>query len=298
MALVVKNSTLGDITVKEAMRRQTPSLFLDSSIQSAIKYLIKHKVSALLVTDLTGKPVGVVSKTDIVSAFYAGLPVDMSLESIMVGPPLFCRQDDSLEAALEKMRSNRVYRLYVIDQSDENVIGALAYPDVVALLYVYCRGCEQSAVNRRKSHLDDSAVLRFRVRDVMTPKVVSYRKSDSLAEIIEGMSQNRFSAVVVNDDNLQPVGVISKTDLMLAYNHGVSTEAQASQILTSPHVRSCDEKEFIEDAIREMVFSELHRLFVHDDSPHNITGVLSLSDVARFRSGSCHACVGARITLK
>lgn len=297
MALVVKNSTLGDILVREAMRRQVLSLSEDSSVQDAIKSLIKYKVSALLIRNGNGKPVGVVSKTDIVSAYYAGLPVETELENIMVGPPLFCREDESLEAALEKMRSNRVYRLYVIDESGDEVIGALAYPDIVALLYVYCRGCEQSAVNKRKHQIDDSAILRIRVKDVMTSQVVSYCESDSLSEIMEGMSQNRFSAVLINDANGLPLGVISKTNLMLAYNHGISADTPANSILGSPSVRSCDESEFVEDAIREMVFSELHRLFVHSGASDNITGVLSLSDVARFRSGSCHACVGARITI-
>lgn len=300
MAQVFKNSTLGDILVKEAMRRQIVSLDVDSTISSAIKNLIKYKISALLIRDHDGKPAGVVSKTDIVSAYYAGLPAETTVDNIMVGPPLFCRQNQSLEAALEQMRSSMVYRLYVTDQKDvdDDVLGVLAYPDIVALLYVYCRGCDQSATSRRKQKLDDSHILRIRVKDVMTPNVVSYSESDSISDIIEGMSQNRFSAVLIKNASGLPIGVISKTDLMLAYNHGLPVEERAKSILKSPNVRSCDEKEFIEDAIKEMVFSELHRLFVHRDDISTITGVLSLSDLARFRSGSCHACVGARITMK
>ena len=298
MAQVLKNSTLGDILVKEAMRRQIVSLDVDSTISSVIKNLIKYKISALLIRDREGKPAGVVSKTDIVSAYYAGLPAETTVDNIMVGPPLFCRQNQSLEAALEQMRSSMVYRLYVTDQNDDDVVGVLAYPDIVALLYVYCRGCDQSATSRRKQKLDDSHILRIRVKDVMTPNVVSYLESDALSDIIEGMSQNRFSAVLIKNATGLPSGVISKTDLMLAYNHGLPVEECAKSILKSPKVRSCDEKEFIEDAIKEMVFSELHRLFVHRDDISTITGVLSLSDLARFRSGSCHACVGARITIK
>lgn len=298
MAQVLKNSTLGDILVKEAMRRQIVSLDVDSTISSVIKNLIKYKISALLIRDREGKPAGVVSKTDIVSAYYAGLPAETTVDNIMVGPPLFCRQNQSLEAALEQMRSSMVYRLYVTDQNDDDVVGVLAYPDIVALLYVYCRGCDQSATSRRKQKLDDSHILRIRVKDVMTPNVVSYLESDALSDIIEGMSQNRFSAVLIKNATGLPIGVISKTDLMLAYNHALPVEECAKSILKSPKVRSCDEKEFIEDAIKEMVFSELHRLFVHRDNISTITGVLSLSDLARFRSGSCHACVGARITIK
>lgn len=298
MAVPTRNSTLADVLVSEAMRRQVPHLTTSSSISDAIKYLIKYKISGLLIKNELDEAVGVVSKTDIVSAYYAGLPIETTLGSIMVGPPLFCSEDESLESALDAMRSNMVYRLYVKGSQTDELAGVIAYPDIVALLYVYCRGCEQSAVNRRKNRLEDGEALRFRVRDVMTSSVVSYFESDTLSSIIEGMSQNRFSAVLIRDDNSRPVGVISKTDLMLAFNHGVDVEQTAKSILGCPSVRSCDENEFIEDAISEMVFSELHRLFVHGADPSNITGVLSLSDVSRLRSGSCHACVGARITMK
>ena len=69
MAQILKNSTLRDILVKEAMRRQIVSLDVGSTINSAIKNLIKYKISALLIRDTNGKPAGVVSKTDIVSAY-------------------------------------------------------------------------------------------------------------------------------------------------------------------------------------------------------------------------------------
>ena len=57
------------------------------------------------------------------------------------------------------------------------------------------------------------------------------------------------------------------------------------------------EDEFLEDAIQKMIFTDVHRLFVYKDDPQNITGVLSLSDAARIRSGSCHACLSSRIRV-
>ncbi len=56
-----------------------------------------------LVADADDHAVGVVSKTDLMGAFYAGLPLDFSLEAIMVGPPVYCHPDDLLEKSLESM---------------------------------------------------------------------------------------------------------------------------------------------------------------------------------------------------
>ncbi len=49
------------------------------------------------------------------------------------------------------------------------------------------------------------------------------------------------------------------------------------------------------EALHQMIFSDVQRLFVEGDQAGMITGVLSLSDVARFRAGSCRACSEARL---
>jgi len=84
--------------------------------------------------------------------------------------------------------------------------------------------------------------------------------------------------------------------LALAYKHGIPTETSAETIMSTP-VHACEENEYLEIAIQKMIFSEVHRLFVYRKDPKKIVGVLSLSDAARLRSGSCHACVSSRIKL-
>jgi CBS domain-containing protein len=292
-----KKTTLRDLLVKDAMRMRVTSLPGNLPIESGIRSLIKYKVNALLITGNNGLPVGVVSKSDIMGAYYASLAIDTPLEQIMFSPPLFCSPTDSLESTLETMRSNGIYRLYVSRGTSEKPLGVLAYPDIVGLLYRYCRSCDQSLMNRRTNKLECADALRFRVRDVMTPSVMSFPEHDSLSEIMDGLSVNRFGAVLIRNAYSDPIGVISKSDLILAYKHGISPEVKAGAILSTPSVRSCDKLEFIEDAIKSMIFSDVHRFFVYSDEPKNIIGVLSLRDAARLRSGSCQACVGSRIRV-
>ena len=56
-------------------------------------------------------------------------------------------------------------------------------------------------------------------------------------------------------------------------------------------------EEPLSTAIQQMLIRDVQRLFVHADAsrPDHITGVLALSDSARFRSGSCRACAAGRI---
>ena len=114
MPIAKTRSVLGGMHVREAMRRQVVSLAGTASIAAGIGRMIKYKADALLVTDADVKPAGIVTKTDMVGAYYAGLPVETPLEAIMVGPLHTCYLDDALDAALETMRENGVHQLYVV----------------------------------------------------------------------------------------------------------------------------------------------------------------------------------------
>ena len=296
MAIVLKKFMLGKLSVEEAMSSQVISLSQKAAIDQCINYMIKYKVNALLMKDGEDKPSGVVSKTDIMGAYYAALPIDSPLEHIMSAPPLYCRADDSLDAALIQMQSNSIYRLYVLAPDTGIVAGVLAYTDMVGLLYRFCHTCEYSHLGKKKENRPKEAILRYRVRDVMTKPVKSFSQNESLIDVIEGLSAFRFGAVLITNDHNEPAGVISKSDLALAYKHGIPTDTTADTIMSSP-VHACEEKEYLEFAIQKMIFSEVHRLFVYREDPKNIVGVLSLSDAARLRSGSCQACASSRIKI-
>ncbi len=294
MTMESRNSLSG-IVVDSAMRKQVVFLPQSISISSAINTLIKQKINGLLTVDEKGFPAGVLSKTDIMGAYYADIPIDAPLEYIMSRPPLFCRSDDPLEAALEQMRVTGVYRLYVVEGEGGPVVGSLAYPDIVGLLYQYCCKCDYSHY-RKLARRDGESIDRTLVRDCMTKDLKGIYQTDSIVVAMEALSANKMGAILVRDRNGFGVGVISKTDLILAYKHGVNPSDQAHSIMSSP-LQSCPADALLEDAIRTMIFSDLHRLFVSEAESADIVGVFTLTDAARNKSGSCHACVSSRITV-
>ena len=294
---MVQVHTLRSLSVKNAMRRQIISLDQKKSIGQGINTIIKHKVNALLAVDNNRQPTGVVSKTDIMGAYYAGLPIDSPLELIMLSPPLFCKAGDSLDTALEQMRTHKVYRLYVTDDQSEDLLGALAYPDIVGLLYQYCHKCEYSHLNRKKLAGKTDSINHFKVRDLMTKGVKSLGMHEMLTKVMEALSSYRFGAMLITDNEGLPLGVVSKTDLALNYKHGIAPSIAAHKVMSVP-VQTCNADSLLEDAIKRMIVADIHRLFVYEHQSMNIIGVLSLTDAARGRSGSCHACVSSRIKVE
>lgn len=297
MPVVETLSFFSGIPVSKAMRRQVISLPTTAPIGQGIRMMIRYKANAVLLSD-DDVPQGVVSKTDLLGALYAELPTDTPLGDVMGSQPIACFPDDPLEDALEIMAAAGVHRLYVTGADREEVIGTVSYSDIVGLLYRYCRACERGTAKRgvRRTGIDPSAQLT--VKEVMTPEVWACKDGDPLITVIETLSARNMGAVLIQDAAGSPVGVISKTDLIIAYHHGMSPETEARGIMNTP-AHSVAAEALLSTAIQQMLVRDVQRLFVHagDAAPDQIAGVLALSDAARFRSGSCRACTAGRMLM-
>ncbi|MEN8690079.1 MAG: CBS domain-containing protein [Desulfobacterales bacterium] len=296
MVFIERRSVLSGMLVQEAMRKRVIRVSRETTLSDCTNRMVKNKVAAVLVTGEDDRPVGVVSKTDLIGAFYADLPIEAAAADIMAAPPLFCFPDDSLESAIDLMHARGVHRLYVSGAETDRVIGTLAYPDIVGLLYRYCRACGKSVSKVRRGTEDETNNLRLRVGDVMTTSVRACKTDEALAEVIEELTSHRCGAVLIRNPADHAAGVISKTDLVIAYKHGEKTGTPAKVIMRHP-VLSCEANDFLSVALQQMLLKDVQRLFVYKDAPARIVGVLSLSDSARFRSGSCRACTSGRLIV-
>ncbi len=286
---------LKGLRVQDAMRRLVTHLPTTARLSEACRTMIKYKVNAVLVTEAQQVPVGVVSKTDLMTAYYSGLPLGTEVAQIMVGPPRYCHPQDSLDTALDRMREFGIHRLYVTTGEGEAVCGVLAFPDIVGILYRFCHRCDKSLLARRKK--EEAAVWpdQLMVREVMTPQVHVLSADTSLWEVMGSLAAYKFGAMPLVAADGRPVGVVSKTDLITAYLHALSPDVPARTIMNSP-ILTCQQDELLLEVIHRLIFWDLHRIFVYKDRPEALVGVLSLSDAARFRSGSCRACLVSRIS--
>ena len=111
------------------------------------------------------------------------------------------------------MLDQEVKRIYVLDGDDEKIIGVLSFADIVGLLYRICSKCKKSLIrSRQNSH--HAALL---VRDVMHCDVVSCGGKQTIAQALEFLSMQSLSALLVQDGPHALPGVLSESDLILAY---------------------------------------------------------------------------------
>ncbi|WP_419656401.1 conserved uncharacterized protein, CBS domain [Desulfosarcina variabilis str. Montpellier] len=294
MPIAKTRSVLSGMRVKEAMRRQIVAVDHGQTARYGIARMIKYKADLVLITDDRAEPAGIVSKTDMTGAFYAGLPVDTALGDIMMGPLISCFADDPLEDALETMNLHGVHQLFVKGADAGRFEGLLTFGDILGLVYRYCHRCRKSHARRMSDGEDAVFPSDTLVEEVMTPDVMGCRVNDTLTLVMEMLSAQRKSAVLVNDAGDKPAGVISKTDLVLAWYRENDAQTLADAIMSVP-VRSCHRKTTLTDAMARMLVEDMGRIFVHDSDHGRIVGVLALADAANQRSGTCKACVSSRL---
>ncbi len=280
------------LPVRLAMRRNPLRLSMDQNLNQAVSSMIKYKVSSVLIYDDKGdQDQGLLTKTDLMTLYYGQLPLDTLLQDVLVAPIVTCVQDDYLEVVMSRMLDQKVNRIYVLAGEGGRIIGVLSFADIVGLLYRICSKCNKSLT---RSGQDRQSVV-LQVRDVMHYDVVTCEGEQTIAQALEILSMQSLSALLVQGGPDRLPGVVSKSDLIMAYRHNVPLKDKIKEISSYPAL-SCARDEPLTQVLGRMMIANVHRLFVHGPDPSEVQGVLSLTDAARARSGSCRACSASRLT--
>ena len=123
--------------VRELMQKPVRTVELDSSVNDAVITLADSHISALPVVDSTGRMVGVVSSTDILTSEAEArdavereaLFEQMEVRDIMTPRPLTISPDADVREAAQQMLYADVHRLFVTSQ--DRVIGVISTTDIV-----------------------------------------------------------------------------------------------------------------------------------------------------------------------
>lgn len=102
--------------------------------REAARRMHQYRVGSLVVVDLEGKPVGVVTDRDIAVRCVAdGLGGDIRIEEIMTRPVSTVHEDTGIDEAVKHMSGAHIRRLVVVDDHGA-LVGLLALDDVLELL--------------------------------------------------------------------------------------------------------------------------------------------------------------------
>ncbi|MFN3407152.1 MAG: CBS domain-containing protein [Caldimicrobium sp.] len=103
----------------------------------------------------------------------------------------------------------------------------------------------------------------LKVVDVMNRTLFTVPYTATFEEILDTLLENRISAVIVVAENSEFMGIISKTDILLAFKKFRERvfEMRAEDLL-NPKPYTIEGDATLEEAARKMVANKIHRLLV------------------------------------
>jgi len=119
--------------IKEAMNPEVITISPDTKPIEAFEKMYKHGIRRLFVLDDKGKPVGVISHTDLVGVLGSRKPEKkLKIEDIMVKDVITISAKDDIEDAANLMLRADVSGLLVIE--DGKAVGVITKTDICRLV--------------------------------------------------------------------------------------------------------------------------------------------------------------------
>ena len=131
----------------------------------------------------------------------------------------------------------------------------------------------------------------MKVADLMQTKLKTIGTEDTVADAVLTLAEQHVSGLPVVDHRGRLVGVISTTDILQLLAESPDTERRG-QVLDETLVRevmtakpiTVDLDTNVLEAARQMLYGEIHRLFVEFDG--DLVGVVSQTDVVGAVAGA------------
>ncbi len=212
---------IAKIAVQDVMSKDLITIQPNDSIYDCAKLMKDHEISSVIVNNLGGKLVGVVTKTDLVSTFLIISTASLPISKIMTKNVITVSPNDSIFEVESILLNNKIHRVVV--SKNETPVGIITYRDFVPAktfdLYRQFTDPEERTEISWNPKLNEfnannlSYLLTFLAKDIMTKKPFSVSPSDVVYMAAILMIRHGISGLpVIQDKKL--VGIVTKTDIV------------------------------------------------------------------------------------
>ena len=217
---VAARKPIAKIAVRNIMSKELVTAYPDSSIYDCASLMQKNNISSIVVKKKDGKLFGVITKTDLVSAFLSESIGKLPVSKVMTKKPITVRPDDSIFEVESTLLNNHIGR--VIVAKGKVPVGVITHRDFVPAktfdVYREFTDLPERAEVFWNSRLNEfnvnklSYLLTFSAKDIMTPNPLVINPNDDTYTAAILMIRHGISGLpVVRGKHL--VGIITKTDL-------------------------------------------------------------------------------------
>ena len=255
------------ILIKDILVNKDIAINESESIKFAIETMHKssHGVVAVL---LNKKVVGVITERDIINIINDPIDMDRSVKSFFQFHNIITiNESRSLEYALHVLIDNSIRRLIVVDDT-HTFVGIVTQDGVL-------------------KHLDDDV---FKSNIVISNflnknmKIITIKQSKSIDEGFRLMNSHTIGSVIVVDDNLETIGIVTERDSISILKSDIDMSLPISKIMSSPII-SVSEDALVKDTVELMNLKNIRRVLVLESDSNIPISILTTRDIAKNLQG-------------
>jgi CBS domain-containing protein len=222
--------------VKDYMSSPIYVIEKNEPIQRARNLMFKYGIGRLPVLE-NGKLVGIVTKYDITNRLnqaapeWRRRPIDkVPIQVVMTEMPITIYPDATMTQAAELMVENGISGLPV--EKDGEIAGMITSRDMIRYF------ADQD--------------IKAKVGDLMNKEVVTVHRHHTITHVLDEMNLQGASRVLVYEDNMSPVGIITRSGLTFSEMMGPKDEMETKSIKMTRKESTAGRKQF--RYIREVPF--------------------------------------------
>jgi len=208
------SKSIKEIPIKHVMKKNIIATYdgQDDHLQQCAIRMETFRIGSVILIDNDGKLIGILSRTDITKAFAAIFADKFHVKEFMNEKLITCRETDTLKFALNMLNRNHISRLVVTDENGKPV-GIITTNDFLKHSDFFTREDDV------KEYLISGNADEACVRDLIKTDLVTIEQGEDLAKAASLMVDNKISGIPVLDENQNLVGIIDKSDIVIAFNH-------------------------------------------------------------------------------
>lgn len=267
----------------ESMQKEYSSSVIkvdpESSVYETLSLMQKNFIKRIVVA-IKNKPIGIVTERDI-NRFFANDKTSKAVNEIQIRYvmqkniiTLVDDNEDYFDQCAARMVTFKIGSVILVDEKGE-LIGIVSRTDLVKAYANVFGG-------------------KYIIKDFMSTKVVTCRKTDSLKFALNLMNKNEVSRLVVTDENGSPVGLITTNTLLSHSDYFTRGKTRSRDYLipidSSKNMTVADlleeklititENDDLAEAASLMIKNKISGIPVID-SKKNLIGVVSKTDVVK-----------------
>ena len=231
----------------------------------ALSIMREKQVSSVIIVE-GKKPIGIFTERDAVRLAKTPETLKQSqISEVMSSPLIQANLDMGYLEAYGMLSENKVRHIVITNQQGF-LEGLVTESDFL-------------------KHLSSEYLVQFKkVGTLMNTEVLTLKPHESLSQAIHIMGHEKFSCIVIEQDN-EPVGIFTERDIVqLNLNESDPKSMPIEQVMTAP-VLTASASDSISDALQVMEQKKVRRLVI-TNTFGKIAGLLTRHDIIRCLSGN------------